>query len=313
MGTLFCPYTGEDVDAESMSLEHVVPEALGGSTTLSIRVERRANNRLGTDVDGPVCEFYALRRARLGLTGHSGTVPRAELKLRFPELDGQEGTLTLFPRSELGVRLRTTTTRRKLQDGSTVYSITGDPDRAREIFRSIERHHAAAGRMIKDHSETIRMVKGPRVEGAISVDMLALARFQVKLALGTCHWLAGEAWSRGASAAQLRRALWSQTLEEFEAAGLQFFPEEPASLNLRVDESEHLLILMEAPGAYALGMFMFGQTGYVLALSEPTSSALSTDSVAVLVNAHARTARRVSLLDLVKEGRVLFGTRDSKP
>ena len=92
----YCIYTGADVPVSEMSVEHIVPKALGGADGFAIRVSSAANSKLGHEVDGAFANDFLMlfRRDRLDARGHSGKQPRPVVR-RATLTDGRPAQVTL--------------------------------------------------------------------------------------------------------------------------------------------------------------------------------------------------------------------------
>ena len=309
MVDFFCPYRGIRVPSEGGTAEHVVPRALGGSDEFSVTVERKANNDLGSEVDAPMIDFYSERRIKFDLRGHKRREPAFSSDVL---VEGRPATWEMGPDSG-GVRLKTVVTKTPMPNGTIQVSISGDPEKVRRIAAAIQRSHEAKGKLVAPFVETATVLEQPQVTGTFRCDTLALGRFQSKLALGLGHWLWGEEWSSGAGASALRRSLWSRTIEELDANAQNDAAISPADLGLRAQENEHLFVAVPAPdrnGGMAFALFLFGQVGYVLTASEP-GPATERETTAVVLDVTTRRVRRLTLDEMLAEGRVDRERRDS--
>ncbi len=187
----FCPYTGKDWNDEAGTLEHIIPQALGGSDVFTIVAERQANGALGADVDSHVGEIYKWPRVKYDLRGHSGIAPTLKWHVKVPQLAGLKakweqtttgGGLTLKPR----------VTRRLLPNGKTQVRVEGSPAEAKAIFDRIRQKHEHAGQVVDEPKIEERRIDQPTIEGHLTFDLVALGRFPFKVALGVGHLLWGE-------------------------------------------------------------------------------------------------------------------------
>lgn len=78
----WCPYLGEELNADQTSKEHVIPLALGGSDSFVIRADKEMNSTLGSAIDGALANEFptAIRRVHFNARGHTGAPPVARLK-----------------------------------------------------------------------------------------------------------------------------------------------------------------------------------------------------------------------------------------
>ena len=79
---VYCPYTDRELACDSASAEHVIPLSLGGTSALTIPVDKSANSTLGSELDGALANEFPieLRRTRYDARGHSGKEPWATIR-----------------------------------------------------------------------------------------------------------------------------------------------------------------------------------------------------------------------------------------
>ncbi len=303
MASLFCPYLGDDVDEAQSSLEHVVPESLGGTSGLAIRVDRASNIKLGTAVDGPVAQLFAGHRVKYNLKGHSGNEPSVMLSGSVEDLGGLGVELELTPAGG-SVRLKPSVTRDRQADGSVRVSVRGEPEEAQRIYANIKRTHEAKGKTVQTEDQFPQTLQNLRVTGNIKVDLLALARFQAKVALGIGHMLWGPEWSRSPGAQLIRRVLWSTTVGEANAVGLQGGNITPETLGFVLDECEHAFVVSGLPdGTCALASFFFGQVGTATKLGTVNGVSLGCWPIVLLLNVETGILQRPTSLELYRNRR----------
>jgi hypothetical protein len=300
MGTFFCPYLGTDVDDSEASLEHVIPGALGGSAQLAVTVQRKANNQLGTEVDGPMTQMYGVRRAMLGLRGHSKRDLVAKIDAAVPALGGQAGTLEVS-RDAASFKLKPAVQVEQLENGNQRVRISGDPAQAQQIADDYRRAREAEGKTVSPYIVTPQRIDQPEVTAEIQIDLVAQARFYAKVALGIGHWLWGETWSRGAAATALRRQLWSTTIDELNQQPAVACID-PGDLKLTISRDEHgFFVCNRAKGKIVLASFFFGNKGFVVEVGDGDFEPLL-----VLVDTTSKTTRKLDVKALYGEGRVLL-------
>ena len=76
---IYCPYTDREISEVQSNHEHIVPLSLGGTNELTIEVDKKANDQLGSDLDGALANdfFVTIRRSEYSARGHSGKEPWA--------------------------------------------------------------------------------------------------------------------------------------------------------------------------------------------------------------------------------------------
>ena len=105
MGTIYCPYTDEDIPQSAASSEHIIPLSLGGVNGFELPVNRDYNRRIGSELDGKLAgEFlWALRRTKYDARGHSGKEPWATSKVASYGVNHQPAQVHFH--SKKGVRV----------------------------------------------------------------------------------------------------------------------------------------------------------------------------------------------------------------
>ncbi|HEX4385500.1 MAG TPA: hypothetical protein VH083_21215 [Myxococcales bacterium] len=301
MTVFFCPYTGKYLDFDRSSLEHIVSGAMGGSRDFAIHVEKQANNVLGSEVDDQVANIYIHRRMKHDLRGHSGRAPRWVSAATLDALGGREARweLTL---SDSILRVEPQVIKEQLPNGELRITVSGDRAEATRIFEEIRLAHEAKGKKVSPPVLTEQQIEQPKITVQSFYDMLAFGKFPVKVALGCGHWLWGENWSRGTAAEGLRRALWSKTKPEFDAAvgdKATALPA-PAKLGIRVEDTEHGFFASRLPDRTSvLLIFPFGQQGWAVKLGQVPDP----EPTMMVLDVKARTVRRLSVLGIASENR----------
>ncbi|MGF1733726.1 hypothetical protein [Photobacterium kasasachensis] len=71
---IYCIYSDKFVEESELTREHIIPLSMGGMDGFEILVEREANKRIGSKIDGKVANdpFIALDRKNAQVKGHSG-------------------------------------------------------------------------------------------------------------------------------------------------------------------------------------------------------------------------------------------------
>ena len=76
---IYCPYTDRDILKVQSNPEHIIPLSLGGTNELTVEVDKKINDQLGSCLDGALANDFcvAIRRSKYGARGHSGKEPWA--------------------------------------------------------------------------------------------------------------------------------------------------------------------------------------------------------------------------------------------
>lgn len=99
MPQTYCIYSDREVPEEQTSLEHVIPLALGGCDSFTIKVSRSENSRLGSAVDGALANdpLIALIRSKRAVAGQSAAPEAAIWKKCFLGGDHSRPVQMRFP------------------------------------------------------------------------------------------------------------------------------------------------------------------------------------------------------------------------
>jgi hypothetical protein len=225
-----------------MSLEHLVPYAMGGASEFTINVCEVSNNEFGGRIDRPLIEFFPIRSARffLGLKGTDGTEPTLDLG-GITHIHGREVPLknVISPQGKDMSLTGRVIERTANEVGGEHWKLMGNPEAIRKALAGKIQDQASKGKWVMDDkgqlvtlenldqllAESIETIQNPSVLQKIDFDYLWTWRFFAKLALGVGHYLFGEEFSLSARAEQLRRVMRAETLEEVTLPGAVVFPE----------------------------------------------------------------------------------------
>jgi hypothetical protein len=206
---------------EWMSLEHIIPLAIGGSDDLATEDAcEGCNNDLGADVDSAMLRdpFVVIYRQRFRLAGHSGKIPNLEMKGRSRQT-GSEVSVSIGP--DLNVRWRSPidVARELRPDGKERISVQGTPEETLRIVSGIKksaeakglRMFEADGRPIDNLEQSVAAAMANaqydiELEVNTSHEVAAVARGLSKVAFGFAHLALGPDWTFSACADNLRRA-----------------------------------------------------------------------------------------------------------
>ncbi|MAO92516.1 MAG: hypothetical protein CMM78_02645 [Rhodospirillaceae bacterium] len=70
---VYCPYLGEKIPKENLSIEHIIPKSLGGHDKFTIHVDRETNSKLGSFIDGAVANDPILGMKRVRSVSFKGS------------------------------------------------------------------------------------------------------------------------------------------------------------------------------------------------------------------------------------------------
>lgn len=200
-----------------MSLEHVFPEAVGG--TLVIRdVCKTCNDRLGHEVDPGLVNnsLISLRRMQLGLTGKKGKLPNPfsgarltadpRLEIRFdPTVEGAE---RLFMPQRVF--------KKEIEDGSTKVQLfvdASEEDRIPELLAKLEERSNKRGRArgvaykLSEARQTRTSAQNPELTIEWQFDLNAMARALLKIGYELAYHRLGPAYLADPTAETIRSLL----------------------------------------------------------------------------------------------------------
>jgi len=274
---MFCPYCAIDHDqATHMSLEHLVPYAMGGASEFTINVCEVSNNEFGGSIDRPLIEFFPIRSARffLGLKGTDGTEPTLNLG-GITYIRGREFPLknVISPEGK-DMRLTGRIIERTANevDGES-WKLIGNPKAIRKAIAGKIQDQASKGKWVMDDkgrfvtlenldqllAESMQTIQNPSVLQRIDFDYLWTWRFFSKLALGVGHYIFGQEFSLSARAAQFRTVMRAETLEEAILPRAVVFPEThslpPQFARLKTQDVHTLTVCHGRPRLLVVSLF----------------------------------------------------------
>jgi HNH endonuclease len=284
---VYCPYCNATHDATvTTSLEHVIPYALGGSDELTITTCEEKNNELGSEVDAPFIDFFPVRSKRffLGLRSTGGKEPTLELGGKGL-IGGKEVPVSYsITKDTKELKIAKPEIKKTPTTSGEHWQISGDPAQVREILKGKLRKQIEKGKTItlQDGSH-IRLEEidkliaasdsvtlNPSVIKTIDFDYLITTRFFCKTALAMGHFHLGDAFSRSACGAELRRLTRVKSWEDVRLRGAAIWPEtEPVkhSLKLISKADQHMIAILDGTPPVLL-VSLFGEFGALIPLAE---------------------------------------------
>lgn len=214
----YCPYLDLDVADAEMTVEHIVPYALGGSDDFVIPVSKRGNDLAGSGPDSEMVNSFFMEKERLfrNIPSTSGNTPKFRRKGKTT-VEGLDVDITIDETpSGATASVRTSVRPESSPDGHPgCRVITSDEVKAREILKKIARRRRERGEGDVDVEAAIagalRSDINPRmVQAQASIRIDAFERAFAKIALATGHFVLGERYSRSPDAGRLRNFMWEQ-------------------------------------------------------------------------------------------------------
>jgi hypothetical protein len=285
---MYCPYCNTQHDATTtLSLEHIIPFALGGSDDLTITTCTISNNELGSEVDAPFIDFFPIqsRRFSLGLRSTNGKPPTLDFS-GMGWIAGKEVPIS-YRVSEGNRQLkidRPQLVKTMGSDGNEVWQIFGDPDKVREIIEGKLRKQTALGKTItlqdgntltsndidRFIAESVTVTLNPSVLKTIPLDYVMPVRFFCKIALAMGHFHLGESFSRSAWASELRRHMRLDDFEDMHLPGSAIWPNlesVKSVVEFFAREDYHVIAILDGTPPMMV-VNLFGEFGSVIPLGE---------------------------------------------
>lgn len=286
---MYCVYCNDDHDNSSMTKEHVIPYALGGTDFLTIRTCARQNNDLGRDVDAPFLNLFTIRSKRflLGLESTSGNPPTLDLG-GVTWIDGKETSISYLVRGDnKELKLSRPSIERTPDGEGEQWQISGDPAAVRRILEGKIRKQSSRGKAVtlsdgsilriedldKLFEERVTATQNPSILKRIQIDLLVPIRFFSKLALATGYFHLGESFGKSAIGSLLRSHMRFENFADARLRGAVWPMTDSISSALEIvgSENEHTLLVLEGdPPVFVASLF--GDHGALIALGESQSS-----------------------------------------
>lgn len=220
-----CIYCGTPVEETSAnrlnaSLEHIFQQSIGGLADLATYdCHEKCNSGLGQTVDSDFINqpLIAMLRQIHGLEGYSGKVPDVTMLAEAVGV-GNQGTVVIKPNGQVDTRLRPLVTKKVINPDVEVREISGSLEDARRIFEGMLKKAAAddkvlwtkSGKQIEKFEDIL--TESPTKEldqfkGQFVVDLGAVARAHLKIAIGFAHLVFGDSWTATRQAEKARTEL----------------------------------------------------------------------------------------------------------
>lgn len=286
---MYCVYCNNDHDESSMTKEHVIPYALGGSDSLTIRTCARQNNDLGRDVDATFLNLFTVRSKRffLGLESTSGNPPTLDLS-GVTWINGKETPISYLIRGDKSdLKLSRPSIERTSAGESEQWQVSGDPAAVRKILEGKIRKQSSLGKTVtlsdgsilrvedldKLFEERVTTTQNPSILKQVQIDLLVPLRFFSKLALATGYLHFGEPFGKSAIGSLLRSHMSLKNFGDTRLRGA-IWPMTDSirgALEVLGSDNEHTLLILEGdPPVFVANLF--GDHGALITLGDPSSS-----------------------------------------
>lgn|ERR1700751_2027015 len=286
---MYCPYHGVDHPPDTaFNLEHIIPYAAGGSGLFAIFVCTQINSRFGAELDAPFLDVFPVSCERFarGIKSQSGNEPTLVLQ-GLTEIEGKTVQI-IYEISANEKRLLVDPDVQSVDVAAGKrYHVRASLEEAEEILRNIDRKATRRGQIIVDVAGKPVSIDGllekaeirklvPTIESRWNFRAweIAAQREFVKIALGACHFLLKEPYSRSPDADLLRKFLNSadEDLDKVPILGT-VWPAVVANPLLPFrgilgDPGQHIVALLHLTGRLVVYISLFGELSANLVISE---------------------------------------------
>ena len=314
MATFFCIYSGKDLDEVERSDEHIVPYALGGSNQFVTRdASKKANNDLGSFADAALIDNFFMTNERWsrGIKSQGGNIPDLTLSGTV-EINGKELPVDFIVHAD---RTTTLAIRPEVESdwANKRFRIECDPRDFPSIATNIERKAQRKGIDIRladrDVAPNTVTIEKPWIKSELAFDMNAFTLGYIKMALATGHYVLGELWSRGDTAARIRAALKAganRTKVDWAQHRIRggVWPNCGGELTsvMHAGADRHVLLLLNT-GPLAFYALLFGKYDGMVCLDddlwERSPSLAPGDGAVFVLDVHSRQVQTYSFVDFL--------------
>lgn len=216
---IYCGRPLEDSSANRLnaSLEHIFQLSIGGLADLATKdCHEKCNSALGETIDSDFINqpLIAMLRQIYGLEGYSGKVPDVTMRAEAVGV-GHQGTLVIKPDGQVDTRLRPSVTKKTVRPDVEVCEIGASLEDARRIFEGMRKKAARddkvlwtkSGKKIEQFEDILAETPTQELgefKGQLIVDLAAVARAHLKIAIGFAHLIFGDSWTASLQANKAR-------------------------------------------------------------------------------------------------------------
>lgn len=271
---MYCVYCDQEhSDGTPIDDEHIVPVALGGLNSFTIRVCKTSNSTLGNRVDDRFISlpFITNDRYFLDLASHRGK-PTIDLS-GVSNIGGRECELryTITGGEKLMKIAKPSVERVRNADGTEHIQVFGDPMDAQRILLGKLAAAEQEGKTLRDEHGNVLTKEG--IEALIAQKSVVhenpsvliewrpsaydTVPFFCKVALGTCFYLLGEPFGRSETARRLRSVVLAERDEDIDLPGM-FWP--------LVDSANDVYRFFKVPDTHVLALTPKGDSVFVISL-----------------------------------------------
>jgi hypothetical protein len=235
-----CPYTRKALSEVDQSVEHIVPDALGGGGGLSVMADRKPNNDLGTSLDQELVTspLLGLMRVSLGIKTYRGSP-----KLKLPGKVKGHAVPIEVTFTETGASTKVEKPVQMDPDGKSGRMIV-PADREAEFVNRLIADHARKGNVVRLEDATSL---GADMELDFGFDVLQIRRGMAKIAFLAAFRVLGDAFLNDPLYPEWHKAIFSTDRDEVMGAkihGVAFDSSDLLQVAApRVQQHEHAVVV----------------------------------------------------------------------
>jgi hypothetical protein len=206
-------------EKDSMSVEHIFPDAIGGTLTIN-NVCKQCNDKLGHDVDIHLLNHFFIKgeRMRLNLKGKSGKTPNIFENAVLADDPSRKVRYEInHETNQKKVYLLPSVKKEKHEDGTLTFHISADKRDMTKIPAMINKMLKREGKHEVDEDEIYNKIVGsppeiPTLRFGIEFNLTNYKRSILKIVyeLG-CYWL-GESYANDATGEIIRNCFLDKSL-----------------------------------------------------------------------------------------------------
>jgi hypothetical protein len=250
-----CPYTLVSIpDLSAPSLEHIIPDALGGPNGFSVTADQKMNSQLGTSVDADLINYHALKFLAMsyGVKTRTGEV---SLSLEGTlDLDGESIPQALkLSKGQLDLRMAKPVRTDPITGAVT--GVIGWGDEAGKNLAAVTKGLQRKGYSVEAGES--QSTSGGEVSSRIVHDNFATTRGMAKIAYLSLAFTFGDDFIIGSEGAAFRAAYSADDFAMLKLAGVTGGPGSASPFMPDVPEGHHTVIAIRQSGQYCAVVRLF--------------------------------------------------------
>lgn len=256
MERFICAYTGLEHDNSEKTIEHIIPNSVGGSDEFVITcVSKIGNSKANKEIDEKFSryEFIQLLCAARGIKSRRQGSRKFKTKAILAETN-QKLNLNLNNK-ELKSELITHKKEYINDNGETIIEIECSPESKDKVISTILARYRGCNITTTNrttHSPSIMFKLDP------NMDSLILMKEFLKIAYGYTIFTLGESFVNSESAKNIRKGLWAKDICEFSKLEIKLGEVPKNVYNQFVSKENHLVVLWNLNGVLTCFINLFG-------------------------------------------------------